>query len=99
MKRRYLIVLIVAAGSLAAVGIWFLEIPYAQWETDDGTRHIVVRERWLWSLLPVTPGPSIRVPGSITAYDAHTGRRLAHKRTTDVTMTSEAFLNAPAPKR
>ncbi len=100
MKRSRIIIALSAAVALgAAAYAWFVEVPYAQWESDDGTQHIVVRERWLWTLLPVTPGDPGRAPGSITAYDAHTGRQVARKHTPDVTTASEVFLNAPLPSR
>ena len=82
-----------------AAWLWFGERTYATWESDDGARRFVVRQRLYWSLLPVRPGRSGDGPGAITVYDAHTGRVLVHKRLAHVQVASEGILDATERER
>lgn len=79
MKAKAIIITI-ATLSIVTVGLLTLEAPHSEFQSPDKKYRAVVRTKFISGLFPAMPGQGSDSPGSITLYDANTGKNLGKRK-------------------
>ena len=64
----------------SAIGLWRVDVPYAEIVSADAKLKFVVRKQWTAGLLPLMPGQGGDDAGWIYVVDRSSGKEIARQR-------------------